>query len=176
MAGKIFSKDFEPLALPDENILLLPEKKPYKVVYLEQIPVIPHDFGAFAVDEEKRDIKLDFLEMHKNELGHFRFILVEKLAITNWRQPLGAGRFYIKNVMPQFDQTFQTLGIDAFSQFTEFFVHEDMVPIINIKNISGSALSSSEVKFFGYRYVLEPLVTVPAVYKAVPTAGFELKK
>jgi len=173
--GKIYSVYFEPIALPGENLVILPEMKAFKVEYVEQIPAFIIDFGPIAAGAEIRDRKLSEVEMFENEIGQFRIYFIDNIALRNWRQPYGAGRFFMKNVTPQLDNTFQTIDYVHFSQFTEFFVYKDQVPYVDVVNISGTNLSASRIKLFGYKYVVTPLPAIPSEYKTIPTAGLELR-
>jgi len=172
--GKAFSTEFEPVAYPGENILLLPTKEAYRVEFVEQIPVIEKDFGALDADAETDSTKLTELELDDMQLGQYRMYFVDNVAITEFRQPFGAGRFVIKNTVGQIDQTFQNIDFTRLSQFTEFYVFEDDVPHVKVKNISGAALSNSRIKFFGWKYYLTKLPRIPETYKTVPVAGYSM--
>ena len=174
--AKIYKKDFEPVADIGENIVLEPIKEAYRVVFVEQTGIIEKDFGSIAAGATLVNQRLDVLEMFPNQLGQFRIYIVDDIRIKNWRQPEGVGRFYMKKVSTSIDKTFQTLGFDRFGQLTELFVFEDKVPIVDVENVSGTALSTSRVRFFGYKYDLEKLPSIPEKYVSVPIAGIALRK
>ena len=174
--AKIYKKDFEPVADIGDNIVLEPRKEAYRVVFVEPTGIIEKDFGAIGAGAKLTDQELKELTMEKDQLGQFRIYFVDNIRLTNWRQPRGVGRFYMKSASTYIDNTFQSLGLDRFGQLAEFFVFEDRVPMVDVENPTGSALSNSRVKFFGYRYDLEKLPSIPSTYIPIPIEGFAIVK
>jgi len=174
--AKIYKKDFEPVADIGDNVVLEPIREAYRVKFVEQTGIIEKDFGAMGAGAVLTDQKLDVLTMFPNQMGQFRIYFVDNIRFKNWRQPESVGRFYMKNATTFIDNTFQTLGFDKFGQLTEFFVFEDKVPKVDVENVSGSALSTSRVRFFGYKYDLEKLPSIPEKYISIPIAGIALTK
>lgn len=173
--GKAFATEFEPVAYPGENILLLPTKEAYRVEFVEQIPIIEKDFGALDAGAETASTKVTELELDNLQLGQYRMYIVDNIAITEFRQPFGAGRFLVKNVVPQIDSTFQSIDFTKLSQFTEFYVFEDDVPYVKVKNLdTANAITNSRIKFFGWKYYLTKLPRIPESYKTVPVAGYSM--
>jgi hypothetical protein len=168
-------KHFEKIEIGD-IIVLEPIEKPYKVVFKEQTHVRIKNFGPMGPGAVLTDQKLDILTMDGGELGQFLIYFVDNIRFKNWRQPAGVGRFYAKTTSSYIDRTYQELGFDEFGYLTRFFVFEDMVPIVDVENASGTALSSSVVKFFGYKYKLEEVPSAPPNAKKVPIAGLALRR
>jgi hypothetical protein len=166
---------FEKIEIGDP-IVLEPIGKPYRVVFKEQTHVRIKDFGAMGAGAVLTDQKLDVLTMEEKELGQFLIYFVDKIRFKNWRQPAGVGRFFAKTTTSYIDTTYQELGFDKFGYLTRFFVFEDQVPIVDVENASGTSLSSSVVKFFGFKYKLEEIPSAPPEAKRIPIAGLALRK
>jgi len=178
MPENIFKRIFEPLVRVGGTIITEPKGNAYKVVYIEQTGIIEHDFGSIGANSTIYDQVIDSIAMHKNELGQFRMFFVDNIVLENIRLPLGAGRFVLKNKTGFIDNTFQStaLGLDYFSQFTEIYVFEDNVPVVNVRNPSSTALTNSRIRFFGYKYVLRPTTELVEPIVRVPTEGLALLK
>jgi len=174
--AKIYKKEFEPVADIGDNIVIEPVKEAYKVVFIEQTGVIEKDFGPIGAGAVIRDQELKELELSKDQLGQFRIYFVDNIRFRNWRQPRGVGRFYVKSAQTYIDNTFQTLGFEEFGNLTEFFVFEDRTPIVDVENPTTTPLSTSKVKFFGFKYDLEKLPSIPSTYISIPVEGFALVK
>ena len=168
-------KHFEKIEIGD-IIVLEPIEKPYKVIFKEQTHLRIKDFGPMGPGAVLTDQKLDILTMEERELAQFLIYFVDNIRFKNWRQPTGVGRFYAKTTTSYIDTTYQELGFDEFGYLTRFFVFEDMVPIVDVENASGTSLSSSIVKFFGYKYKLEEVPSAPPEAKRIPIAGLALRR
>lgn len=70
---RIYKEDFEPIARTDEVVLLLPDRKAYKVLQVEPIQPIVKNFGALLMGASSNVTKLTELELEENELGQWRF-------------------------------------------------------------------------------------------------------
>jgi hypothetical protein len=174
--AKIYKKEFEPVADIGDNIVLEPVKEAYKVVYVEFTGIIDKDFGPIGAGAIIRDQELKELELSKDQLGQFRVYFVDNIKFRNWRQPRGVGRFYMKSVQTYIDNTIQTLGFEYFGNLTEFFVFENRTPIVDVENPTTTPLSTSKVKFFGFKYDLEKLPSIPSTYIPIPVEGFAIVK
>ena len=166
MGGYAFKEEFEPVALPNEKICLLPDKKYYRVVYVEQLPVVEKDFGAITAGNTLTDQEITELQMNKNELVQVRIEIVDDIEITV-KQPKSVTRFTTKTT------TFKINKYVSLTNLSEIFSFEDTPKIyFDVKNISGGDLSQSRIRFYGFKYVLEPLTEVPERATYVPVKGY----
>jgi len=133
---------------------------PYKVVWLEPIPLLIHDFGSIAAGKAKDKVKVETLKMPKSELGHFRFKVLDDVEVELY-QPKATARF----------ATVTEVGKVDFRAFGEVFVWEDAVPYMTVRNPTRYDLPMSRVAFSGYRLQLERLPEVPPVYAFAPISG-----
>ncbi len=176
----IFKKEFEPIALVGENILILPDNRAFKVVYIEQLPIYVKDFGPIAAGSEivtgeagVPDLVKGFLEMPKNELAQIRFKLLDDIEVRVF-QPRRAGRFTTNAVQFVIDKRIEE--IDPTLKLTEIFQFEDRSLAFIIRNPTNYNLSSSRILFMGYRYVLKELSQIPEKYVAVPVGAYVAEK
>ena len=160
-----FKSDFEPVALPGENICILPERKFYRVKYVEPLPEIEKDFGAISASSTLSDQEVEEIYMPKNELAQYRVTLKTPGLKLKVKQPRGTGRFLTKK------QQAVITDLTSGTNLTEIFQFEDTTFIVDVTNTTSSNLSESKVVFSGFRYVLEPLKEEPEKYTCVPVGG-----
>jgi len=163
-----YRKEFEPLVAVDQNILLLPERKPFKVVYIEPLAMITKDFGTLAAGGTLTDQKIVELTMPTNELGQFRFAPLDDFTIRV-KQPRAVGRFLTKEVQITISKAIWQLNPEL--HLTEIYVFQDGVPFFDITNPTGYELPMTRVLFIGFRFQLEPLAVIPPKYTAIPVMG-----
>ena len=166
--GYSFRVEFEPVALVDENILFVPERKAYKVEFVEPLPILVKDFGAITAGQYLDDQKLDILEMSANELAQVRFAPLDDVEIEV-KQPRALRRFTTKTKTAKIDVRIWQL--DPTLKSTEIFVFENELPYFKITNPTGYNLPTSRVLFVGFRYILQPLDKIPEKYTVVPVRG-----
>lgn len=168
---------FKPVAYPDQNILFLPEKKAYKVVYVEQIPLseeLVYDFGPLTAGEEKTGIELtDFFEMPDLELLQLRYIILDDIAVRMF-QPGALGRYITKRKHMWIDK--RSCLVDPSLKFTEFYHYKRRMLIFEVKNPTQYDTPKARIQFFGWRLVLEELATIPERYAAIPIGGMKPKE
>lgn len=176
ITGTTYSKEFIPIAHVNEYLLLKPDDIFVKVEYIEQTGFIIHDFGKLEPFEVKKDIELDFLDAGKNGLLQLRFLLLDNFIVKMFRQPKAVLRFYLRNAKPIFTKTIQDILPEVFLQQTEFFVYQDLVPVIDIENPSNLVLNNSRIAFFGYKYYVTEVKEKPERFSIINIGGYEIKK
>lgn len=176
IVGVQYSKEFLPVASIGENILLYPDRIPVRVEFVEQTGFIVHDFGKLEPKEIKRDIPLYFLDSGRDGLLQLRFFMLDNFTIENFRQPSAIGRFVLKNAKTIFRKDLLEYNIESLLHLTEFFVFKDFYPVIDIRNDNTYTLENSRIVFFGYRYVIEELPSIPKEYVIVNIGGYKAKK
>jgi hypothetical protein len=165
--------EFPPIALVDQNVLLLPDRKPYRVRYVEPLPMIVKTFGTISAGGKLEDQDISELEMPAGELGQFRFAPLDDVRIYV-KQPKTVGRFLTKAGMVPVDA--RIWQHDPLLTRTEFYVFENRIVTLNVENPSSAySVVSPRIAFFGYRLVLEALTEIPERYVAVPIAGWPAK-
>jgi hypothetical protein len=60
---------------------------------------------------------------------------------------------------------------DPDCHLTEFFVHENNWAYMSAQNQTGYALTQARIQFWGFRYVLTALTSMPAAWTPVPAAA-----
>jgi hypothetical protein len=159
-----FKKDFEPVVNVGEALKLMPIEKFFTPIFIEPIPMIEKNFGSFTAGET-RTVELDFLYMPRNELGQFRFVPVDNIVVKTFKQPRYP-KWITKNTSGILTQS--TDYINALTenlQLTEFFQFEETKAFLDL--YAPSNLSTSRIRFYGYRLVLEELKEEPKVYTVV---------
>jgi len=166
---------FEPVALIDQNIVLVEEKerKPYKVLFLEPIQPVVKDFGSISAATDKpavlTDKELDILKFAENELGQLRHGPIDPIYYE-LALPAGVTRFVAKGMVTRVGP--EVWKLDPKLQRTEIYRFQDYSISLDIYNMKKYALPKTRIVFFGYRFILEPLPEVPEVYTAVPIKGW----
>ena len=153
---------FEPLAKPEENILLLPDEIFFKVVDVEPIPSQIVDFGSInsgsSTEKTTEDMK-NYLRLEGDELAQIRIKPLEDVEIEIWQPPTEA-RYAIANAPGK-------ITIYSKEQHTETYIMADKPFKIRVTNPHGYNLSKSRVVFYGYKYKLEKLEYKPEKYAIV---------
>lgn len=157
----MYENDFEPAVEIDQNLTVLTESgwQHFVLRYAEPMPSetpMIKDFGALAKDGTVTEQEIDMLEMKDNELGQFRFEVLDDILIKV-AQPSAAARHSIKNTRAQVGM--MTKVKDPELKSTEFFVFENNnVYFEEVK--ARAALAKTRVLFFGYRLVLKNWLNV----------------
>jgi len=161
-----FQKDFTPVVAIDQAVRLMPVDRFFRVVYVEPIPLIQHDFGSFTAGQTKSDQELDFLYMPDNELAQFRFIPVDNVIVTAFYQPRKRPKWITKStggMLPR-GLDYQDTPVESLN-LTEFFQYEDTKLYVDL--FAPEALTTSRIRFYGFRYVLEELEAAPPVFTTI---------
>jgi hypothetical protein len=157
----------------DEYLHLMPIDRYYRVVFVEPIPAIDLDFGAFSAGQTKTGLELENLYMPRNELAQYRMIPIDNVRIVGFRQPKNP-KWITRNTSgylpPQSDYTgaaVENLNLTEWYQFEETKAYVDLY--------ATSALTTSVIRFSGFRYVLEqverPPVFTTVWYEALAPKG-----
>ena len=178
-----FKEGFEPVVNVGENLCLLPIKetatgfKYVKVLYIEALPFLEHDFGAVVAGVESAELEFDELYMNDNELGHFRVIpLVDDLIISHLAQPKATRRWVTKNSswesLYEIGDPRNNPMMEKY-HLNELYQHQDDGLWIRLTSVGGVA--AGEIGCYGFRYVFEMLTTKPTVFTPVPVQGYRTK-
>jgi hypothetical protein len=166
-----FQPEFKPVANVGENILLLPENEPFKIVEITALPTIILDFGplpARTKDTSVIDIVAGKLEVETEHLAQYRMILLDDFEIEFF-QPKTVKRWTTKSLSAVLDKH---LGqIPNASHLTEWFQFENKSAGIIRNNPTNTDLSMTRILFFGFKFKLERLPTIPKKFTAVFTGG-----
>lgn len=175
-----FKEEFEPVVNIGENLQLLPLKdektgfKYVRVLYIESLPFLEHDFGVIAAGVVTPQTNFTELHMIDNELGQFRVIpLVDDLFITTLAQPKAQYRWVTKNSswqsLYEIDDPRNNPMMEKY-HLNEIFQHEDDGLWMQLTTVGG--LAASPVGCYGFRYVFERLEKKPTVFTPIPVRGY----
>jgi hypothetical protein len=160
-----FKKDFEPVVNVGEFLRLMPVDKYFEVEFVEPIPAIDHDFGILSAGQVLKDQELSFLYMPDNELAQYRMIPLDDIEITEFRQgktPKWTTKDTSGYIPPASDYL---AAISENLQLTEWYQFEYKTKaFITIR--ARSNVSTSRIRFYGYRFVLRE-VPKPPVFTTV---------
>jgi len=167
---------FEPVALIDQNIVLVEERerRPFRVLFLEPLQPTIKDFGSIGaasppVPAVLKDKELDVLKFANNELGQLRHAPLDPVYYE-LLEPAGVARFVAKGEVTRVGP--EVWRLDPHLQRTEIYRYQDTSIKLNIYNMKRYGLAKTRIIFYGYRFILEPLPTIPDVYTAVPIKGW----
>jgi len=168
-----FQPEFKPIARVGENVLCQPEDKYgyFKIIYIEPLPEIVHDFGPLDPDTGTGDKEITALYMPDGEMAQYRIIPLDDIVITALKQPLAKTRWSAKNVNFQLTKTSLQQVMTSPMHIAEIFVLEDEKVYFNVKNPTQYRQLKNRAKFIGFRYKLEKLTARPSVYTVVPVEG-----
>lgn len=174
-----FQTEFEPVALPDQAIRILPEDEVRLVEAVEQVAQIgPIDIvaeasaGTIAANGDvgsSDPVNLEELEMRNDQLGQFRL------------QPLSNIRVEVRQVGNE-ARRFHTAGqVSELSPMTdpnkqEIFVFEDKEAQVIVRNTNSYELQKALIAATGFKFLLsEPVQEnqVSGQPVAVPTSSLE---
>lgn len=174
-----FKEAFEPVVNVGENLHLNPliakdtGKLYVKVGYIEALPYTEIDLGAIAAGVPLGITELITCYMDDNELGQFRFVVVDDdVVISEFRQPQASSRWVTENT--QWESLVEWADprnnpMMEHYHLHEFFQWQDDRCWINATSVGGVAVS--RVGFYGFRFVVEKLKKKPTVFTSVPVHG-----
>jgi len=175
-----FNENFEPVVNVGENVQFLGVKekltgaKYARVLYIESLPLLIHDFGAIAAGVPTDQIQFEELYLSDNEFGQFRFVpVVDDVIISNLAQPRANPRWITKNAawtgLYEIADPMNNPMMEKY-HLNEIFQHEDDGLWVRLTSVGGVAVST--VACYGFRYVYETLTEKPTVFTPVPVRGF----
>jgi len=166
--GYAFAPTFAPIAKFGEYIKLVPDEKYYKVVNVEPLPSLVIDFGSLAAygkDTDRIDIVSQNLGLPDNTLAQLRIKLLDDFNLYLYQPKAKAkGTTTYKN----FYVSYNTQELS--NNLVEFFQFEKRSAGIVRENPSATALPKTRVLFYGFKYELEPVTTIPEKYTVVPVS------
>ena len=143
----------------DENVRLMPVGKFFRAIFIGSIPMIDRDFGAFTAGQTKTDQELTFLYMPDLELGQFRLIPIDDVQVTSFKQPR-VPKWITRDTSGKLIRALDYANpIVETYQLTEFFQFEGTKAFIDL--YAEAALTTSFVRFYGYRFMLEEIQKPP---------------
>jgi len=165
-----FAKDLEPIAKVDENLKIIGGGSTVfaKIVYIEQIPSIRHDFGSLSPGSSTSPTEYTELRMPEDELGQFRLTPIDNITFQV-NQKRSTQRFATQQTIASIEPSLLR------DNLTELFVLELDAPFITVTNPTGDTLPKTRIIASGFRYQLERLVGQPAKFTTVPVAGAALR-
>lgn len=160
-----YKKDFEPVAQIDEVIKIVPDNVFYRVKNIVPLPTFIHNFGSLganATDTEAIDIVRSTvrIEMPKGFLAQFRLKVIDNFELI-FRQPINTTRYTTVHT------TFVVSPDTVQDNLTEFYQFENRSAGIIRRNPTGTALTSTRVMFYGFKFELEQVSPSPK-YIPVP--------
>jgi len=170
LVGYFGAPKFTAVAKVEENLLFLPEKRYYKVTYIEQLPAIVQDFGKIAAGDvlEKKPIGRNGpLEMPENNLLQFRFFPLDDIEIRVF-QPRSTARFETLRAVGWIGR--DILQYNPELNLTELFQFEARGLYFDIRNPAREETPTSRIKFFGWRMQVEP-IPPPPKWIAIPVGA-----
>jgi hypothetical protein len=169
-----FAPDFQPVVRIDEFLRLMPVGKFARVIYIEPIPLIEEDFGAFSAGQTKSNVELTDLYMPKGELAQYRFAPVDDVQVIAFYQPGKRPKWITKNTGGKMIRLadYANAAVEKLN-LTEFFQYEDTKLYVDL--YAASDLTTSRIRFYGFRYVLEELEAAPPVYTTIWYEGLSPK-
>jgi hypothetical protein len=164
-----FEEKLVPIAAPDENILIRPENRAFRVKRVIPLPTFIFDFGSLAAttkDTEPIDIVKDTakLEMEDNCLAQFRMKVLDDFEVY-FKQPKTTSKWVSVHREFCFDMHTPTENL------TEWFQFEDRSAGIVRNNPSTTALNKTRIMFYGFKYELEELRGIPPKYTVVEVSS-----
>jgi len=173
-----YKYEFQPIALPEEKIILLTdgkELKPhawFKVTEVLPLPMLQLDFGAinaggFATSPRiteatvvpNKVVLTRVLEMPDLQLAQWRFRVLDDIQIKLF-QPTARAVWVLKTQELWLDKRIEQ--IDPTLQGTEFYQFENREIAFQVRNPTEEAINLSRVLLRGWRLRLEKLPERPA--------------
>ena len=175
-----FKEEFEPVVNVGEILHPLPmqgkdmDKLYVKVLYIEALPYHERDFGPIGAGLTTGVTELIDVYMDDNELGQFRFVVVDDDVEIFWfAQPQASRRWVTENTqwgsLAEWADPRNNPMMEKY-HLHEFFQWEDDRCWVDLTTVGGVA--ASRIGFYGFRYVVEVLDKVPTVYTSIPVHGF----
>jgi len=156
---RLHAIQFQPIVQIGENLHLMPVNKYFTVEFIEGIPMIDKDFGAISAGDTKKDQELTFLYMPRNELAQWRFVPIDNVQVTRFVQPRNP-KWITRDTSGKLIRALDYANpIVETLQLTEFFQFEETKAFIDI--YAPSAVSTSVIRFYGYRYMLREIPKPP---------------
>lgn len=164
----IYKKEFEPIVRPNENIAVAESTdsdswKFYRVKYIEPF-FINYTTGTIT-NGSSIDIDLSDLELGKNEIAQIRVLIQTNGFELEAKLPEAVSKYTTKNTVTRIDYWVST----NYPHLTEMFYQGRYYPKFKIYNNSG-ADGTCNIRIIGFRYVLEPLSTIPREYTVIYTS------
>jgi len=175
----VFKEEFEPVVNIGENVQLFPLKdkktgyKYAKVVYIESLPFLLHNFGVIAAGAVA-EVEFTQLYMDDNEFGQFRVIpLVDDFTLNQLAQPRASRRWVTRNSNWQSLYEIADPRTNPMMEkyhLNEIFQHEDDGLWVIPSSVGGVA--AGNIGCYGFRYVFEVLEKIPTVFTPIPVRGY----
>ncbi|RLG82543.1 MAG: hypothetical protein DRO09_00165 [Thermoprotei archaeon] len=170
-----FQIELVPVAKVDENIYLYYPKSSevhgyYKVLYVEPLPLISHNFGSLDAKGVLTDQEVKALYVPDGWLAHYRILPREDVTVKV-KQPGGQARWITKTGVAVLSLLGLGRKISEYAQLAEIFIYGDQTVKFEVVNNTYYPLPRCIVDFVGFRYKLEKLPTKPDKFTFVPLQG-----
>jgi len=166
-------REIKPIVKIEEYIALRTRSvdRYFKVVRIEPIPGFRDDFKNYiegftglapgsTAKVVKENVK-KILAVDTRELLQYRLIPIDDFE---YRYEMYGRRFLLKNKETWIDKE----AIELCPQICEWFVYEEEVPEIEIRNPTSETLNSLRFRVIGFKYYLEPVEEKPPKVTYIP--------
>ena len=112
---------------------------------------------------------IQFLRLNDKEITHFRFEPIDDIEVILWEQSATAR--YATNFVQARASKFTATRDPWLATTTFFVIGKDRDVNIEARNPNPVAWPQARVAFWGYRYIVSDLKSVPAVTTYIPAEG-----
>lgn len=168
----LYKKPFEPIVRPKDNVgILTPQHKWFygKVVYVEpiqpqvislgKIPAAdPNNYPTYAGSYQIKE-----MQVGRNEFAQYRLFILDDYLLEVYL-PAALSRFNLKSGPTK-------ISVKTPKNFAEIYVYEDNVPTVKYYSTVFKDIDNARLVFMGFRYVVQPLASVPSEYTVIPSTG-----
>lgn len=158
----------EPPVTFEQNVMVVPKNKYYKVDYVEALPEYVHDFGALAAAGATSDTELTNLYMPDDEIGVYKFELLDD-DLVQIKQPLGIIKGVAKSKQHKFSLASQQ-GNPSGNQQVLCVPEDDKCHFV-VTNPTNYTQAKNRIRFTGWRLKVTELASKPDKYTVLPTEG-----
>lgn len=159
----------EPPVKFDENVMVVPTNKYYRVNYVEALPSYTHDFGSLAAGTMTTgDTEVSNLYMPDGEIAVYKFELLDD-DLVQIKEPLGK----LKNVAKSVQHSFSLLSQESNPSRNQqvLCVFEDDKTYFYVTNPTKYTQPKNRIRFSGWRLKVTELASKPDKFTILPTEG-----
>jgi len=184
LSGIYDSNPIQPVVKIRENISIYTggQWKPYEVEFIEPMPrsspmvvemVTATGNTSIAANGQVAKAVVNILQLGENEFLQLRWYPLDNVEGVLWEQA-AVGRFVTRSVQARVN--ILTSARDPYLSTTTFFIlgmNRDMN--LEVTNPNPVVIPVARFVFFGFRYVLQPLTTKPAITTYIPAEGYSTR-
>lgn len=166
---------FEPVAQVDQNLYVFAPSRPkihgfYRILFLEPLPEIVHDFSALAAGADTGDVEVADLYQDDDNCANYRIFILDDVVLET-KQPKALAKWTTRTATAHLDQMHGQYYAKRGHHLTEVFVWEDEKLYFVVTNPIQYPIKKSRVLFEGYRYSIERLTEKPKQFAFFPVEG-----